>query len=673
MLRYKMRGTTALICLAALATPAAAQEDSLGTLFLTFGKRDIQTGTGTASTVVDRSEIEDRQANTVAQLIDSVPGVTLVNGTTPQGSGINIRGFGANTTFGTDQKIAILIDDATVGSEEIYRIGTQLFTDPFLYRRVEVLRGTIGSFEYGSGIVGGVVKMETKDASDFTKGVTGFKVGQTIQGSSNGSGVVSSSTLAWQPSERAEFLANYTYRTQKDLKDGSDAVIGNSAFTTPSGLIKAKLTFGDADEHTATFSYTRTLADDKDVPYDTFNTTGGAFGNVDRVTDTSQAAFQYRYNPSDLDTVDLSATLSYADQKIDYSYVPGSSFLEGTPSFGFLQNTVNANQRYQTTKLTLKNVAKFETGALSHELRAGVELIRKERADNPTAAPGGTDNRQAIFLIDKISSGGFTFTPALRFERSKVTSAGNFGTFENSALMGGAALAYKWESGFSVFASASYTEGLPIIDDLGSTPAAISKMNTSEKSTTYEVGASYGGSDVFTAGDNFSIKGNFYKTTLSDITSYTAPRSVTALLDKVETQGFELETSYGLSSGLYFDLNGHFGTGTEVYADGTSDTWRNTAASTVGLTVGKKWNDMLDLSWEVARSSKNRDSSGAALADFTVHNLRATYKPQAGVLEGTEVRFGIENALNLDYTSHLSSATRKAPGRSVSLTISALF
>ena len=119
MLRHKMRGTTALICLAALASPIAAQEDSLGTLFLTLGKRDIQTGTGTASTIVDRSEIEDRQATTIAQLVDSVPGVTLVNGTTPQGSGINIRGFGANTTFGTDQKIAILVDDATVGSEEL--------------------------------------------------------------------------------------------------------------------------------------------------------------------------------------------------------------------------------------------------------------------------------------------------------------------------------------------------------------------------------------------------------------------------------------------------------------------------------------------------------------------------------------------------------------------------
>lgn len=673
MLKYRMRGTTALICLAMLAAPAAAQDQSLGTLFLTFGKRDLQTGTGTASTVVDTEEIEDRQASTVAQLIDSVPGVTLVNGTTPQGSGINIRGFGANTTYGSDQKIAILVDGASVGSEELYRIGTQLFTDPFLYRRVEVLRGTIGSFEYGSGIVGGVVKLETKDASDFTGGDVGFKVGQTIEASSNGSGVVSSTTLAWQPSVRAQFLANYTYRTQEDLVDGVGAVIGNSAFTTPSGLIKGTFTFGDANEHSVALSYTRTLADDKDVPYDTFATTGGVFGNVDRVTDTSQASLQYRFNPTDNDLIDLSAVLSYADQKIDYSYVPGSSILEGTPSFGFLASTVNAKQRYQTTKLTLKNVAKFDTGALSHNLRAGVEFIHKERADNPTAAPGGTDNRQAIFLIDEMTSGGFTFTPALRYESSKVDSAGGFGSFENAALMGGASLAYKWQSGFSVFASAAYTEGLPIIDDLGSSASAIEKMNTTEKATTYEIGASFGGDGVFTAGDNFSIKGNFYKTTLNDITSYSAPSAVGANLSHVETQGFEIETSYGLSSGLYFDLAGHFGTGTEMYDNGTSDQWRNSAANTVGLTIGKKWNEKLDLSWEIAHSRDNRDSTGADLDDLTIHNLRATFRPQNGALEGTEVRFGIENALNLDYTGHLSSTSRKSPGRSLSLTVSALF
>ena len=152
MLTSLMRGTTALVCLS-LAVPAMAQDSDpgfLGTLILTGGKRDLSFGTALSRTVVDEEEIKDRQASTVAQLIDSVPGVTLVNGTTPQGSGINIRGFGANTTFGSDQKIAVQIDGASVGSEELYRIGTQLFTDPLLYREVEVLRGTIGSFAYGS-------------------------------------------------------------------------------------------------------------------------------------------------------------------------------------------------------------------------------------------------------------------------------------------------------------------------------------------------------------------------------------------------------------------------------------------------------------------------------------------------------------------------------------------
>src|SRR6056297_3674749 len=232
------------------------------------------------------AEIRDRQASTVAQLIDSVPGVTLVNGTTPQGSGINIRGFGANTTFGSDQKIAVQIDGASVGSEELYRIGTQLFTDPLLYREVEVLRGTIGSFAYGSGIVGGVVKLETKDASDFTGGVPGFGGSQTFEFSDNGDGFVTSTTLAWQPTDGAEFLLNYTLRDQDDLTAGDGTIIGNSAFNTPSYLAKSKFTFGQDDAQSLTFSHSRTVADDKDVPYDQFETDGGSFGNVDRLTDT---------------------------------------------------------------------------------------------------------------------------------------------------------------------------------------------------------------------------------------------------------------------------------------------------------------------------------------------------------------------------------------------------
>lgn len=674
----RLRNTTALVLASSIATTAAAETPGagfLGTLFLTFGKRDIAVGSAVAQTVIDQEEIEDRQAGTIAQLIDSVPGVTLVNGNTPQGSGINIRGFGANNTYGTDQKVAIQIDGASVGSEELYRIGTQLFTDPLLYREASVLRGTIGSFAYGAGIVGGVVKLETKNASDFTAGAPGFAAGQTLEYSSNGEGFSSSTTLAWQPSETAEFLLNYSYRSYDDYRDGDGDAMGNTAFATPSGLAKARFTFGEMNDHALTFSYSRTLADDKDVPYDQFATSGGMFGNVDRVTDTTQASVQYDYDPVDNDLIDFAANLSYADQKIEYSYVPGSSPLEGTPTFPFLVGTVNADQRYETTKLKLSNTARFETGLIGHSLETGVEVQERLRKDNEAAsAPGGRDNRVAAYLIDEMTIGNFTVTPALRFEKSKVTPANStYDTFRNEAVMGGLALAYDFGNGVSVFGSAAYTEGLPIIDDLGSTPAATDAMQTSEKSNTYEIGASFGGDDVFAPGDTLAVRGNYYFTRMWDITSYTVAGSTGVWLDAVEVQGFELEASYGLANGLYVDLNAHVGDGDEINPDGSRDRWRILAADTVNLTLGKKWDDRLDLSWEVVHGTDRRDSAVDKLPDATVHNLRATFRPQQGVFEGTEFRVGLENAFDLDHVDHLSSPDRKAPGRTIKFGLSKVF
>ena len=288
-------GASAFAILAVFQPLASAQQDDtapeeemiedsefLGTLTLGESKREVQTDTPVALTVIDKAEIDDRQATTIAELIDSVPGVSLVNGSTPSGSGINIRGFGANGTFGTDQKVAVFIDGATSGSEELYRLGTQLFTDPFLYRTVEVQRGTVGSFEYGSGIVGGLVRLETIDAADLTGGEPGFKLAQTLGYASNQDGLSTSTTLAWQPTENIELLGNFSYREQDDQKDGAGETIGNSAFELPSWLIKGRIQFGNDAEHAVDASYSRTGSADRDVPYDTFITATDFFGNVDR-------------------------------------------------------------------------------------------------------------------------------------------------------------------------------------------------------------------------------------------------------------------------------------------------------------------------------------------------------------------------------------------------------
>ncbi|MFU1681789.1 TonB-dependent receptor plug domain-containing protein [Phaeobacter piscinae] len=214
---WRLLSTVSVLGLLASANSVAAQDiaedgDFLGTIELGAGKREVQTDTGVPLTVINQEEIDDRQAATIAQLVESVPGVTLVNGTTPQSSGISIRGFGADGTYGANPRVLITIDGATTGGEEIYRIGNQLFTDPALYREISVIRGTVGSYEYGSGVVGGVVQLETKDASDFTGGEIGTRFRQTLEAQSNGTGWASSSILAVQPTEDLEFLLNYTVR-----------------------------------------------------------------------------------------------------------------------------------------------------------------------------------------------------------------------------------------------------------------------------------------------------------------------------------------------------------------------------------------------------------------------------------------------------------------------------
>ncbi|SMO74106.1 TonB-dependent receptor domain-containing protein [Ruegeria faecimaris] len=661
-------------CLSMIAAGAMAQDQDdgfLGTLILGESKREIQTDTAVPVTNIDQEEINDRQANTVAELIDSVPGVSLVNGSTPQGSGINIRGYGANGTFGTDQKVLILVDGATTGAEELYRIGNQLFTDPQLYKSVSVIRGTVGSFEYGSGVVGGVVQLDTKDASDFTGGEPGFRFRQTFEGYSNGNGFASSSILAWQPNTQTEFLFNYTYRDQDDQEDGNGNTIGNSAFTLPSLLAKGKYSFGNDLEHSFTASYNQSTSEERDVPYDSFGTTSDAFGNVDRDIETKIGILRYQYQPTGNDLVDLDVNLSYSEQAIESSYVSGSSSLEGTPFFPGIQALADATHNYETTKLTIKNTSYFQTGIASHDLRAGIEFINRERLD-AASAPGGTDRRFALFAVDDVQIGdNLTITPAVRYETQDIdgddAAAAPFNeSYDNNALMGGLSARYAFNSGFAIFGGAAYTESLPIIDDLG-TPLY---MTQPERSRTWEAGFSYDRGDVFAEGDVIRAKVNFYQTTLWDITSYVSG-TPSQPLSEVETKGAEIEASYANAGGFYVDFNSNIVTGTETSATGDDSRWRNEPSDSARLTLGKRFGQTLDVSWEIFGARAGTDSSGDATAGYGVNSLRATYMPQEGVFEGFELRAGIENILDKDYRPNLS--TRNSTGRTFKLGLAKTF
>lgn len=659
--KFALLGSAALALTwssAALAQEAASQGGNgefLGTIDIGESARAIATETATPVTVINRKEIEERQANTIAELLDSIPGVTLINGGTPIGSGINIRGFGANGTYGTDQKVLVMVDGATTGSQELYRIGTQLFTDPLLYKSATVNRGTVGSFEYGSGVIGGVVRLETSDAADLLKGKTGITLAQTLTGQTNSAGFATSTTVAAMPSEQFEFLANYTWRELGTQKDGNGNVIGNSAFGLPSFLIKGAVHFGADNAHTIKASYTNSRTSERDKPYDSFGTSGGAFGNVDRDTKSQTLTVGYHYKPVANDAIDLSLVYSYARQDIDQD-----SVIQPTPP-GF--DVISADHRYETSKITLRNGSLFNTGSIRHNLRVGLEYIDIKRL-TASSAPGGTDRRMAAFLVDEMTLfRGFTLTPAVRWETSSIKglSAANAPlSYNNEAWMGGVSARYEAPFGLAVFGSWATTKSLPILDDLF-TPAY---MNLPETGKTWELGASFNRVGLLTETDRLAIKVNYYDTDLLDNTSYSGVR-------EVYLNGWEIEASYATPSGFYVDFNGNIVRGLRLRTNNVIDDWTNLPNNTYQVSLGKRFGTLLDVRWEATFAEDLVTRTGATNGTFTsvtkqgfnVHSIRASFTPKIDTFKTLAFRVSVENLFDTFYTPGL--ATRPAPGRTV--------
>ena len=641
------------VAVAQEAAPQGENGEFLGTVDIGESTRTIQTETATPVTVINRKEIEERQANTIAELIDSIPGVTLINGGTPIGSGINIRGLGANGTYGTDQKVLVMVDGATTGSEELYRIGTQLFTDPLLYKRAEVIRGTVGSFAYGSGVIGGVVRLETSDASDLLRGRTGISISQSLNGQTNSAGFATSTTVAAMPTEQFEFLANYTWRELGLQKDGNGNVIANSSFGLPSFLVKGAFHFGADNAHTLKVSFTQTTTSERDKPYDSFGTTGGGFGNVDRDTRSQTLTAGYYFKPLDNEAIDLSLVYTYANQQIDQE-----SVIQPTPN-GF--EVISADHRYETSKITLRNLAMFKTGAVGHNLNVGLEYIDRKRLD-ANSAPGGTDRRMAAFLVNEMTVfPGFTLTPAVRWETSTIKGTLDNGapaSYTNEAWMGGVSARYELPFGLAVFGSWAHTESLPILDDL-QTPAY---MTQPERGKTWEVGGSFNRVGLVTPNDRLAVKINYYDTDLLDNTSYSGVR-------EVYLNGWEIEASYATPSGFYVDFNGNIVRGLRLRTNAVIDDWNNLPNNTYQLSVGKRFGSLFDVRWEATFAEDLVTRTGAVNGTFTsvtkqgfdVHSLRASFTPKIDLLKALAFRVSVENIFDTYYTPGL--ATRPAPGR----------
>ncbi|MDX1497167.1 MAG: TonB-dependent receptor [Salinisphaeraceae bacterium] len=141
-----------------LANPAAA-ETSLGPIVVTATRTATPSDElAAAVTVIDREEIEASGKNRVAEILRSVPGLTLIQQGGPgQVSSVFMRGTESN-------HVLVLIDGVEIADPSVF--GGQVdFSNLLLenVERIEIVRGPQSTL-YGSDAIGGVIQIFTRQS-----------------------------------------------------------------------------------------------------------------------------------------------------------------------------------------------------------------------------------------------------------------------------------------------------------------------------------------------------------------------------------------------------------------------------------------------------------------------------------------------------------------------------
>lgn len=361
----------------AAASPAVEPAVDLDTVLVTVG-RVLQPARQvlTPVTVVDRAEIERRQAGDLADLLFAIPGVSSTQGPRPEAMVPNIRGLG-------EGRVVMRIDGARQNMAIRHRAHTLL--DPALLQRVEVLRGPASTL-YGSGATGGVILFETRDADDVLAPGRSFGGRTSLGYHGNNDEYAGTATLAGQAGDFG-LLASVSRRSADDYADGSGNTLAFTEFDVLSGLVKSDWDIDANQELELTW-----LGFVDESP--SLSTADRPVGDVvDRSTRQQSASLRYRLDPPD-QRVSLDAVLYWSDLIFDERPVTAAQARD--------------ERSLSTVGLDLANSSRFRTGAIGHTLTVGAELYRDIQRGLSDAVPapefrGSERETVGLFAQDRAS------------------------------------------------------------------------------------------------------------------------------------------------------------------------------------------------------------------------------------------------------------------------------
>lgn len=642
------------------------------------GVDKVAIDTPQAVTVLDQEAIDDRQPTTIADIFRGIPGVTVIGSDRVAGQSFNIRGIGG-LAAADESKIIVTVDGAVKFYEQ-YRVGS-FFSEPELYKRVEVLRGPASSTLYGSGALGGVINFTTKDASDFLEPGKPWALRLKTGYDSNKEGLLGSIIGAYAFNDMTDFLLSANYRRANDYETGNGTRILGSEFEALSGLAKLTHRFGDNGEQAVRLSYQRWQSDADNSQYSQTGSLG--FGTIDRDITDQTMVFSYENPAADNPYLDLVLNLSFSDTEVVQK---NSSFPPVSPLF------LDSEYGYRTWAGKLENTFETHGDSFQNYLTIGTQLSYQERTAQTTGGalgfhPEGTDSKIGFYIQDEFIWNKLTVIPGARIDFVKLqpdSSIAGTSTTNEVAFSPKIAALYKITDSLSVFGSIAHTERVPTLDELFSSagPNAdypggrIPSLDLDkEKSNNFEVGFSVSRFDLVRPGDSLQFKTTGYYNDLTNLITtnpnlgQATPVPYYVNIDTAKIYGVEVEAAYDAQY-AFANVALNFIHGWDTTTGATLST---IPANTLDVTLGARLPDHnVSFGWNALFASGMR--TGATTGPFGgygVHDVFFDWKPDEGQFRNTELRASVENIFDKQYQNNLAGDPAK--GRTFKLSLAHKF
>jgi hemoglobin/transferrin/lactoferrin receptor protein len=638
-------------------------------------------------TTVTSDEVRRTQANRLSDVFFGKPGISFQDRGDDPATAFNIRGL---QDFG---RVAVLIDGARQNFQQSgHNANGYVYFEPELLSSADVVRGPTSNI-YGSGAIGGVVSLRTKDLQDVVRPGENWGVAANTSFKTNGVGMLGSLFAGARVNPNIDMFAGVTYRDQANYRNGNNVEIQNTGNDVSSAI--AKVTLRPADGHEIKVGgifYDARF--DTGQPMSSYtNATSRQFSiyNSDVLNYTANARWRYSKPDDRIFNWDVNVYWNRTDsQQVKVAHSTTNIAIPPNPSQGNNITGFVGDRRgfkLDTIGFDANNTSRVDFGEWRHAFTYGADAFNDKvssfdpRGSADITTPSG----------QRTVSGGFLQWKAQYSTWLEVVSAARY---DNYSFSGGGVnnsgdrispkttVGVTPVKGFTPYVS--YAEGYraPALTETiinGAHPAGspfsvaftcpdgsggffcfLPNPNLRpEVGKNKEIGINLKYDNIFQAGDAFRGKINLFRNDLSDYIELTSfgPCSANPAygcafrnwmqyqnVPKARIDGFEFETHY--DAGLWFaGVSGQWLKGENLSA-GTP--LASVPANRITTTLGVRSPDrkfLASIKWSAVQARTDVPTAYFPTNSYDLVNFYMGYQPTEDVL----VSFGIDNLLDKFY------------------------